>query len=159
LDQVFRNLRDQFKTDGGEYMRSLCGDISLRELPTPGKSGAAFFVSNDDKYLIKTMTKGEVQLFKKIIQKYYEHMMTYKNSLLVKLYGMYWVECKNEKLFMVVMGNLLASEAPIHRRYDLKVNRSNHVIHASAHFGPWSVSHFHGYPLCSSRTLKVKDRM
>ena len=33
------------------------GDQALRELPSPGKSGSVFFVSHDDKYMIKTMRK------------------------------------------------------------------------------------------------------
>lgn len=33
------------------------GDQALRELASPGKSGSVFFVSHDDKYMIKTMRK------------------------------------------------------------------------------------------------------
>ena len=55
---VFKNLREKFQTNAGAFISSICGDVSLRELPTPGKSGAAFFVSSDDRYFIKTMTKG-----------------------------------------------------------------------------------------------------
>jgi len=118
---VFRNLRELFRVNPGAFISSICGDISLRELPTPGKSGAAFFVSSDDRYFIKTMTKGEVQLLKKMLPRYYEHMMENKHSLLVKFYGMYWIKTHtNQTLYMVVMGNILHSEAPIHRRYDLK---------------------------------------
>lgn len=37
------------------------GDQVLRELPSPGKSGSVFFVSYDERYMIKTMRK--VRLF------------------------------------------------------------------------------------------------
>lgn len=33
------------------------GDLALREMPSPGKSGSVFFLSQDDKYIIKTMRK------------------------------------------------------------------------------------------------------
>ena len=33
------------------------GDQALRELPSPGKSGSVFFLSHDDKYIIKTVRK------------------------------------------------------------------------------------------------------
>ena len=33
------------------------GDLALRELPSPGKSGSMFFLSHDDRYMIKTMRK------------------------------------------------------------------------------------------------------
>ena len=46
---VFRKMRESFNIDAGEYMLSLCSDASLRLLNTPGKSGAFFFLSQDDK--------------------------------------------------------------------------------------------------------------
>ena len=36
---------------------SVVGDQVLRELPSPGKSGSVFFVSYDERYMIKTMRK------------------------------------------------------------------------------------------------------
>jgi hypothetical protein len=33
------------------------GDQVLRELPSPGKSGSVFFVTYDERYMIKTMRK------------------------------------------------------------------------------------------------------
>ena len=33
------------------------GDQALRELPSPGKSGSVFFLSHDDRFIIKTMRK------------------------------------------------------------------------------------------------------
>ena len=36
---------------------SFAGDQALRELPSPGKSGSVFFLSADDKFIIKTMRK------------------------------------------------------------------------------------------------------
>ena len=36
---------------------SPAGDQALRELPSPGKSGSVFFLSADDKFIIKTMRK------------------------------------------------------------------------------------------------------
>ena len=35
----------------------MAGDQALRELPSPGKSGSIFFLSHDDKFIIKTMRK------------------------------------------------------------------------------------------------------
>ena len=44
-----------------EYLLSICGDQALRELPSPGKSGSVFFLSHDDRFIIKTMRKEEVK--------------------------------------------------------------------------------------------------
>ena len=48
--------------DPSDYMLSLCGDRALRELSSPGKSGSVFFISHDDRFLIKTMRSSEVQV-------------------------------------------------------------------------------------------------
>ncbi|GFY98136.1 phosphatidylinositol- 4-phosphate 5-kinase 5 [Actinidia rufa] len=58
---VFRTLRKLFKVDAADYMLSICGNDALRELSSPGKSGSFFYLTNDDKYMIKTMKKSEVK--------------------------------------------------------------------------------------------------
>lgn len=42
-----------------DYMVSICGEASLRELNTPGKSGAVFYLTEDGKYMIKTVSRKE----------------------------------------------------------------------------------------------------
>jgi 1-phosphatidylinositol-4-phosphate 5-kinase len=48
--------------DAADYMLSLCGNEALRELSSPGKSGSFFYLTNDDRYMIKTMKKSEVKV-------------------------------------------------------------------------------------------------
>jgi len=48
--------------DAADYMLSICGDEALRELCSPGKSGSFFYLTNDDRYMIKTMKKAEVKV-------------------------------------------------------------------------------------------------
>ncbi|KAM0844649.1 hypothetical protein ACQ4PT_056901 [Festuca glaucescens] len=59
---VFRTLRKLFDVDPADYMISICGDDALLELSSPGKSGSFFYLTNDDKYMIKTMKKAEVKV-------------------------------------------------------------------------------------------------
>ncbi|XP_031280880.1 phosphatidylinositol 4-phosphate 5-kinase 9 isoform X2 [Pistacia vera] len=58
---VFRNLREMFKINAADYMMSICGNDALRELSSPGKSGSVFFLSQDDRFMIKTLRKSEVK--------------------------------------------------------------------------------------------------
>ena len=58
----FRNLREMFKIDAADYMMSICGNDALRELSSPGKSGSVFFLSQDDRFMIKTLRKSEVKV-------------------------------------------------------------------------------------------------
>lgn len=51
-----------FKIDAADYMISLTGDDALRELVSPGKSGSVFYLSHDDRFIIKTMKKAEVKV-------------------------------------------------------------------------------------------------
>lgn len=48
--------------DAADYMLSICGNDALRELSSPGKSGSFFYLTNDDRYMIKTMKKAEVKV-------------------------------------------------------------------------------------------------
>ncbi|KAE9465843.1 hypothetical protein C3L33_02245, partial [Rhododendron williamsianum] len=59
---VFRTLRKLFNVDAADYMISICGDDALRELSSPGKSGSFFYLTDDDRYMIKTMKKAEVKV-------------------------------------------------------------------------------------------------
>jgi 1-phosphatidylinositol-4-phosphate 5-kinase len=51
-----------FKLDAAEYMMSMCGDDGLRELASPGKSGSIFYLSHDDRFVIKTLKKPELKV-------------------------------------------------------------------------------------------------
>uniref|UniRef100_M8CIE8 1-phosphatidylinositol-4-phosphate 5-kinase n=1 Tax=Aegilops tauschii TaxID=37682 RepID=M8CIE8_AEGTA len=100
---VFRNLREMFKIDTTDYMISICGSDALRELSSPGKSGSIFFLSQDDRFMIK--------LFGNLKQR-------------VK-------PSSGRKFRFVVMGNMFYTELRVHRRFDLKgssLGRSNEKI-------------------------------
>lgn len=64
IDNIYicRALRKLFKVDPADYMISICGNDALRELSSPGKSGSFFYLTNDDRYMIKTMKKAEVKV-------------------------------------------------------------------------------------------------
>lgn len=62
LKTHYRNLREMFKIDAADYMMSICGNDALRELSSPGKSGSIFFLSQDDRFMIKTLRKSEVKV-------------------------------------------------------------------------------------------------
>lgn len=64
---LFRNLREMFKIDAADYMMSICGGDSLRELSSPGKSGSIFYLSQDERFVIKTLKKSELKVVSKLI--------------------------------------------------------------------------------------------
>ncbi|OIV90023.1 hypothetical protein TanjilG_23943 [Lupinus angustifolius] len=120
---VFRTLRKLFKVDAADYMLSICGNDALRELSSPGKSGSFFYLTNDDRYMIKTMKKAEAKALLRMLPAYYNHFRAFENSLLTKFYGLHCVKltgAAQKKVRFIIMGNLFCSEYTIHRRFDLK---------------------------------------
>jgi 1-phosphatidylinositol-4-phosphate 5-kinase len=110
-----------FKIDAADYMISICGNSALRELSSPGKSGSVFFLSQDDRFMIKTLRKSEVQVLLRMLPNYYHHVHTYENTLITKFFGLHRVKpSSGQKFRFVVMGNMFCTELRIHRRFDLK---------------------------------------
>ncbi|XP_071729866.1 phosphatidylinositol 4-phosphate 5-kinase 7-like isoform X2 [Rutidosis leptorrhynchoides] len=118
---VFRSLREMFNLDAADYMMSICGDDGLRELSTSGKSGSLFYLSLDDKFVIKTLRTSELKVLLKMLPNYYNHVRAHDNTLITKFYGLHEIKLRGgKKVQFVVMGNMFYTELRIHRRYDLK---------------------------------------
>ncbi|KAK6938457.1 MORN motif [Dillenia turbinata] len=118
---VFRHLRELFAVDPADYMLAICGNDALRELSSPGKSGSFFYLTQDDRFMIKTVKKSEVKVLIRMLPSYYQHVCRYENSLVTKFYGVHCVKpVGGVKTRFIVMGNLFCSTYRIHRRFDLK---------------------------------------
>ncbi|KAJ7965619.1 Phosphatidylinositol 4-phosphate 5-kinase [Quillaja saponaria] len=118
---VFRRLRELFQVDPADYMLAICGNDALRELCSPGKSGSFFYLTQDDRFMIKTVKKSEVKVLLRMLRSYFKHVSLYENSLVTKFYGVHCVKpIGGQKTRFIVMGNLFCSEYRIHRRFDLK---------------------------------------
>ncbi|RWW74549.1 hypothetical protein BHE74_00017508 [Ensete ventricosum] len=107
-------LRKLFRVDPADYMMSICGNDVLRELSSPGKSGSFFYLTNDDRYMIKTMKKSEVkvsacsailgvsnaglsylrllQVLLRMLPAYYNHFRAFENTLVTKFFGLHCVK-------------------------------------------------------------------
>lgn len=59
---AYRHLRELFQVDPADYMLAICGNDALRELSSPGKSGSFFYLTQDDRFMIKTVKKSEVKV-------------------------------------------------------------------------------------------------
>lgn len=119
---VFRHLRELSKVDPENYMLSICGSGGFREIPSPGKSGCFFYLTPDERFMIKTLRKAEVKVFLRMLPRYYNHVRMYKNTLLTKFFGLHSIKLAagGQKVQFVVMGNVVSSNSRIHRVYDLK---------------------------------------
>ncbi|KAF2938436.1 hypothetical protein DAI22_03g118900 [Oryza sativa Japonica Group] len=124
-----RHLRKLFGVDPAEYMLAICGNDTLRELASPGKSGSCFFITQDDRFMIKTVKKSEVKVLIRMLRSYYEHVRQYKSTLLTRFYGTHCIKQAGcPKVRFIIMGNFCCSEYKIHRRFDLKGSSHGRTI-------------------------------
>lgn len=131
--RVFRRLRQLWGCDDAEYMLSLAGSAALRQLNTPGKSGSVFFLSEDDKFLVKTMRRSECKLLARMLPEYYKHVEVWPNTLITHFYGLHRITPLNgHTVRFVVMTNVFQTELHIHRKFDIKGS----TLGRSAYAGP-----------------------
>lgn len=75
-----------------EYISQLCSDQALQLLAAPSKSGAIFFLSKDEKFMVKSVTRAESRLLLGILQQYTQHMARHPHSLLTRFFGLHRVD-------------------------------------------------------------------
>jgi len=56
-----------------------------------GRSGSIFFFSHDDRFIVKTMSTGELELFCRILPKYADYLEKNPRSLLAKILGVFTI--------------------------------------------------------------------
>ena len=118
---VFRKLREAFNVDAGQYVQSLCAsEVSLRLLSSPGKSGAFFFITSDDRFFIKSLKHGETNLLFEMLPDYFRHLEEQPHTLITRFYGLHRIIIGSKKIDLVIMENIFNTKMVLHRRFDLK---------------------------------------
>merc|ERR1712060_759881 len=121
--QIFKMLRQMFNIDPVDYQMEVCGNFHYLEFMSNSKSGQFFFYSHNQKYMVKTMSKTEAKLLRKILPQYYKYIKKHPHSLLVKYFGMHRVKPhRRDRIYFLIMGSVFHSEEglEIHEQYDLK---------------------------------------
>ena len=73
-----------------------------------GASGAFLFFSHDRRFLVKTISEGELKFITEILPDIYKHLKKNPKSLLARIYGVYNVKMKGYKpVNLILMGNTL----------------------------------------------------
>ncbi|KRY88445.1 Phosphatidylinositol 4-phosphate 5-kinase type-1 alpha [Trichinella pseudospiralis] len=102
-----------------DFLASLCG-VPLRELSNPGASGSIFYISSDDKFIVKTVQHKEAEFLQKLLPGYYMNLNQNPKTLLPKFFGFYCFQSLGKNVRLVVMNNILPSTIKLHLKYDLK---------------------------------------
>ena len=93
---LFKDMfSDYFKSQLKNFYDSLSPkfnrDMVFKAGEGAGRSGSFFFFSHDRKFIIKTMTKGELKLFLEKLPAFGTHYKQNPNSLLAKIFGVFTV--------------------------------------------------------------------
>ena len=132
---VFNSIRKLYGYDKESFIQSISPQVfitemiisnttSIEELFNTGRSGSLFYYTRDGKFILKTISKSEYKTLKRILPKYYYHLMKYKNTFLPKFFGCYKLLKKVKKkriyVYFIIMMNVFSTSKQIHVRFDLK---------------------------------------
>ena len=119
------------------WIRSLCkySEVSWRQgfsgsfycSPTAGKSGASFFRSADERFMLKSVSEAEARVVRELLPSLHEHFKACPSSLLNKPLGIFVIEAHGTVKSFVALQNVCAPRAPLHRLFDLKGSTQGRV--------------------------------
>ncbi|RHY35203.1 hypothetical protein DYB32_000340, partial [Aphanomyces invadans] len=115
---VFRTIRENYGISDDAYIRLF--SATTKERFSEGRSGAFMFYSADESIIVKTMSKEECELLRRMAPKYASYLVSHPQSLMTKFYGCHAVLLYGKMYYFVVMGNIFANTQVIHHRYDIK---------------------------------------
>jgi len=127
---VFRELRQTDGISHEDVIRSLSPEANQKAIASAGegsgKSGSFFFFSHDSKFIIKTMTEGELETFMSMFEDYYHYLIEgNRNSMLARIYGIFTVYLEDiVPIHLILMKNTLqwmgGSKDNVESIFDLK---------------------------------------
>lgn len=136
---VFTSIRGMFGLADPNYLNSLQVDgffrglifgnwRSLVQMDTCGRSGSLLFKTDDEFLIIKSLPRSEAEHMLSILSDYCKYLLTQKDTLLTRFYGLYQLQTPTKSLhYFIVMENCIYTEKAVTEIYDLKgstVNRS-----------------------------------
>ena len=141
---VFNSIRKLYGYDKESFIQSISPQVfitemiisnttSIEELFNTGSSGSLFYYTRDGKLILKTISKGEYATLKRILPKYYYHLVKYKKkTFLPKFFGCYKlikkVKKKKKYVYFIIMMNVFSTNKQIHARFDLKGSTLNREV-------------------------------
>jgi 1-phosphatidylinositol-4-phosphate 5-kinase len=103
-------------------------DLNERVKVNGGRSGAFFYKTADQEFIIKTITEEELQTFKSIIKDYTERITSVEGSMLAKVFGIFKVKIEKCRTFRVILMENLASRLENPIIFDLKGSKLDRQV-------------------------------
>lgn len=133
---IFHYFKTLYKINLDDYQNSICSPI--HSVPNSGASESLFFVTSDDKYIMKTVQHKESRFLQRLLSGYFLNIKQNPNTLLPKFFGHYRYKCisvkysinpfspkKVKNIRLVVMNNLIPSGVEMYQKFDLKGSTYN----------------------------------
>ena len=109
---LFQRVRLLDSIDYPQIKKSLDPLVNRQQIFSSGEasgaSGSFFFFSHDNRFIVKTMTKEELELACKHLPRLYRHYVSNPDSLIARIYGVFSIRQKGfKKVHLIVMKNTL----------------------------------------------------
>ncbi|OMJ75768.1 hypothetical protein SteCoe_25037 [Stentor coeruleus] len=133
----YKKVMDHFKLNYHDIAISLSSqdnfiDIETRCENIGGKSGAFFYYTSDKEFILKTVTKSELQVLKIMTEGYAKRITSSTQSYLAKIFGAFKIQSGKTKPFRVILMENLSSRMRYPLIFDLKGSQADRrVTHSS----------------------------
>ena len=117
---VFACLRHSLNIPDSEYREAFMDEGFQALKPATSKSGRSFYMTKDDRFILKSLSRAEADFLLEVLCHYFEHVTKHPSTLLPRFCGLYEVSEKGRDVVICIEANAFSSQCPIHERYDLK---------------------------------------
>jgi len=115
---IFEKIREHYGINSNIYMESLCNENMIMGKTYP-KSGAKFWKTSNNKYIIKTITKSECKFLRSILKKYSNYIQN-NDTYITKIFGMYRIVLPHLDYRFIIMNNIFEHSLKMDNIFDLK---------------------------------------
>ncbi|KAI6656388.1 Phosphatidylinositol-4-phosphate 5-kinase type I [Oopsacas minuta] len=117
--ETFHHLRKQFGINQNEFIDSIC-QMPLKALHNPGASGSLLFITEDDNYILKTVSDKEARFLQQLLPGYWMNLHQNSKTLIPKFFGLFGYQTVIRSMRFVIMNNVLPTNIKYQLKYDLK---------------------------------------
>jgi len=122
--KVFKFLRETDNITEDMLLYSFHPEMNQQRIESTKGKGGSFFISTfDNSFLIKTLSRNELDtIVKFILRRYTRHKKRFKSSMLCPIYGLFSIEfSKGVHIYFAILHNVIGPFSEIiHRQYDMK---------------------------------------
>ncbi|MES1920981.1 Phosphatidylinositol-4-phosphate 5-kinase, partial [Bonamia ostreae] len=130
----FHKIRSLYGINENKYLDAICNKELLGgEKNNAGKSGQIFWRTQNQEFVIKTVTQKEATFLQSNLKIYIEHLENNPHSLISRFFGLHKIKVDRLRLRFVVMNNVFSTcKIPPQLIYDLKGTTEDRLVKQSS---------------------------